>query len=42
MLEMYSPFLGKSGNKLNLLSTRGGFKRVLNFTLRVRLLLLTT
>ena len=42
MLEMYSPLLGKSGNELNLLTAGGGFKRVLNFTLRVRLLLFTT
>ena len=42
MLEMYSPFLGKSGDKLYLLRIRGGFKRVFDFTLRVRLLPLTT
>ena len=42
MLEMYSPFLGKSGDELNLLRARGGFKRVFDFALRVRLLLLTT
>ena len=41
MLEMYSPFLGKLGDEL-LLRIRGGFKRVLDFTLRVGLLLLTT
>ena len=38
---MYSPFLGKSGDKL-LLRVRGGFKRVFDFTLGVRLFLLTT
>ena len=37
MLEMYSPFLGKSGDELRLLGVRGGFKRVFDFTLRVRL-----
>ena len=42
MLEMHSPFLGKSGDKLNLLRARGGFKRVFNFALGVRLLFLTT
>ena len=42
MLEMYSPFLGKSGDEFCLLRIGGRFKRVLNFTLRVRLLLLTT
>ena len=36
---MYSPFLGKSGNEFNLLSVRGGFKRVFDFTFGVRLLL---
>ena len=41
MLEMYSPFLGKSGDEL-CLRARGGFERVFDFTLRVRLLLLTT
>ena len=42
MLEMHSPFLGKSGNELRLLGVRSGFKRVFDFALRVRLLLLTT
>ena len=42
MLEMYSPFLGKSGNELRLLRIGGGFKRVLDFTFGVRLFLLTT
>ena len=39
---MYSPFLGKLGNELYFLRVRGRFKRVLNFTFGVRLLLLTT
>ena len=42
MLEMHSPFLGKSGNKLSLLRVRGGFKRVFDFAFGVGLLLLTT
>ena len=42
MLEMHSPFLGKSGDELRSLRARGRFKRVLDFTFRVRLLLLTT
>ena len=41
MLEMYSPFLGKLGNELCFLRARGGFKRVFDFTFRVRLLLTT-
>ena len=41
MLEMHSPFLGKSGDELHL-QIRGGFKRAFDFTLGVRLLLLTT
>ena len=41
-MEMYSPFLGKSGDELHLLGLRSGFKRVFDFTLGVRLLLLTT
>ena len=42
MLEMYSPFLGKSGDEIRFLRARGRFKRVLDFTLGIRLLLLTT
>ena len=42
MLEMYSPFLGKLGDKLCFLRVRGRLKRVLNFTFGVGLLLLTT
>ena len=42
MLEMYSPFLGKSGDELCFIRIGSGFKRVLDFTFGVRLLLLTT
>ena len=42
MLEMYSPFLGKSGDELRFIRVGSGFKRVFDFTLGVRLLLFTT
>ena len=40
-MEMYSPFLGKSGDELRF-GVRSGFKRVFDFALGIRLLLLTT
>ena len=39
---MYSPFLGKSGDELRFIRIGSGFERVLDFTLGVRLFLLTT
>ena len=42
MLEMYSPFLGKSGDELCFVRIGSRFKRVFDFTLGVGLLLFTT